>query len=212
MRFVVPLLLLLLTGVAAAAPRAHFLCEDGQLDIFPSERFYCEAMQSFRRGFDAHALSLFKRSAGWGNKLAQYKVGLMYLAGMGTEADAVEAAAWLLLANERNTDEVTERLRSVMASLPEFAKRQARKRAEALREDYGDLQALERRSRWVRRMKARTTGSRLGKPMSAVRIVGNTGVTSDQRLARLDAYESVLRDIVTTVEYRDFKVFDVEPE
>ena len=209
MRFLLACILLA-PSLAAASPQGHFLCEDTSMDVFPDDRWYCEAMHNFRKGFDRHALDLFKRAARYGNKLAQYKIGLMYAGGVGTEADAVEGAAWLLLANERNIDEVTERLRFVMSTLPEFEKRQAHERAGELREEYGDLNALSRRAAWVKKMKRRTTGSRLGNPMSAVRIAGASGVTSDQQHERLDAYEQNLRDIITTVEYRDFRV--IEPE
>lgn len=43
----------------------------------------------------------------------------MYVAGFGTQADPVEGAAWLLLANERNNRDVTEQLQLAMSELSE---------------------------------------------------------------------------------------------
>ena len=104
---------------AALAVEQSALCEDSPLDIFPDQFFACEAQQSFKKGFDKHALALFKRASRWGSKQSQYKVGLMYVAGFGTQADPVEGAAWLLLANERNNRDVTEQLQLAMSELSE---------------------------------------------------------------------------------------------
>jgi len=197
-------------SIAWAVPQAGFLCEDSPLDIPPDVFFTCEAIDSFDDGFDKHALALFKRAALWGSKEAQYRVGLMYLGGYGADVDWVQGSAWLLLANERNNQQVTEKLSQAMALLTEEQVAQANVKAEELREHYGDFKALERRARWVRRMKNRTTGSRLGKPNASIRLVGTNGVTGDQQLSRLDAYEASLRNVLTTVEYRDFDVIDDE--
>ncbi|MDX1570299.1 MAG: hypothetical protein R3200_07420 [Xanthomonadales bacterium] len=203
---------MLFAAAASANPQEDFLCEDSPLDIYPDVYFHCEAMQSFKKGFDEHALELLQRASLWGSKTAQYKVGLMYLGGVGTQADPVEGAAWLLLANERNNRKVTERLAEVLDKLSDSSVMAANSRAAELRETYGDLEALERRADWVRRMKKRTTGSRLGKPMATVVNSGTSGITGDQALNRLDHYEQVLREAVTTVEYRDFRVLEPEEE
>jgi hypothetical protein len=207
MRVLIVFLLLFCTATIDAAERTAF-CEDSPMDIFPDEYFNCEARQSFKKGFDKHALGLFKRASRWGSKQAQYKVGLMLVAGFGTRRDPVEGAAWLLLANERNNRAVTEQLKLTMAELDESGRQAANARALELREEYGDYQALERRAQSVRRMKRRTTGSHLGRPMATVSIVGSQGRTADQALSRLDRYETSLRNVLTSVEYRDFKVLE----
>ena len=61
-------------------------------------------------------------------------------------------------------------------------------------------------------MKRRTTGSHLGRPTATVAIVGTQGVTGGQALSRLDRYEASLRNVLTTVEYRDFKVMEPKHE
>ncbi len=203
------LLLLTVWGTAVhATPQENFLCDDSPVAIYPDILFTCEALQSYKKGFDTHALELFQRASLWGSKEAQYRVGLFYLGGIGTETNHVEAAAWLLLANERNNRQITERLAEVMAVLSDEQKDTVNQRADELREKYGDFKALERRANWVKRQKRKTTGSRLGNPMASVRYQGNTGVTAEQQLRHLDAYEQHLSDIVTSVEYRDFKVIE----
>jgi hypothetical protein len=203
---------LLMTGPASAAPRQSFQCENSPLDIFPDQYYSCEAMQSFKKGFDSHALSLFKRAARWGSKTSQYRVGLMYLGGYGTAVNPIEGTAWLLLANERNSTQGTQQLNEALKSLSDYERKLARERAQELSDDYGDLKALERRSRWVRRMKGRTTGSRLGRPTATVRIEGANGITGDQAISRLDLYETVLRNAIGTIEYRDFEVIEPASE
>lgn len=210
-RLAIAMLVMAVAGMSPAAwasPRSSYLCSDSPLDIYPDQRFTCEAMQSFKKGFDRHALDLFKQASRWGSKLAQYKVGLMYLGGYGVEADRIEGTAWLLLANERNRFRITEHLADTMRQLSSYEVGLARSRARELRAEYGDFQALERRSRWVRRLRRESTGSRLGRSMSSVRIVNSMGITGDQRMALIEDYETQLRDIVTTVEYRDFEVLE----
>lgn len=206
------MLLLLLSPAIPAAPQDDFLCEDTPLAIYPDIYFTCEALQSFKKGFDTHALELFKRASLWGSKEAQYRVGLFYLGGIGTEADPMEGAAWLLLANERNNRQVTERLSGVLQQLTPAQQDAVTQRAAVLREQYGDFQALERRDDWVRMQKRKTTGSRLGKPMASVRYQGSQGVTADQANQSLELYVSTLENIVTTVEYRDFEVLEDDPD
>lgn len=204
--------LMLVVSLPAQAIRENWLCEDTPFDQYPDAYYTCEAMQSFKHGFDTHALEHLKRASKWGNKTAQYRVGLMTLGGIGTPADPVEGAAWLLLANERNNRDITARLREVQASMSEGAWKAAHERALVLKEEYGDFAALERRTRWVRRMKNRMTGSRLGKPMATVRVADSQGITADQMTNRLDVYERSLRHMVTTVEYRDFRVIEPPAE
>jgi TPR repeat protein len=205
-------LLLVMISASAFGARKSALCEQSQLDVFPDVFYACEAMQSFKKGFDRHALQLFKHAARWGSKHSQYKIGLMYVGGFGVPVNRVEGAAWLLLANERNAMHSTEQLSLVMSELGEADRNKAKARAQALRAEYGDQEALMRRARWVRRMKGRTTGSRLGRPMATVSIPGGEGLTADRNLARLDVYESTLRETLTTVEYRDFEVLEPTPE
>jgi len=205
------LALLLVAGVLPVrAERTTWLCEQSQLDIFPDQFYTCEAMQNFKRGFDKQALSLFKKAAKFGSKRSQYKIGLMYVGGYGAPVDLVEGAAWLLLANERNVMHSTEQLALVMSELSAEGRVDAKARAQALRAEYGDVVALKRRARWVRKMQRRTTGSHLGQPMATVSIPGGEGRTALQNNRRLVQYESTLRETLTTVQYRDFKV--LEPE
>ncbi|MEM9301927.1 MAG: hypothetical protein AAGE01_07440, partial [Pseudomonadota bacterium] len=188
-------------------------CGNGVIGERPDRFFTCEALQSFKKGFDTHALELFQRASLWGNKQAQYRVGLMTLGGIGTEPDPMEAAAWMLLANERNNREITERLNQVMQTLDGDQLAAVNVRAAELQEKYGDFAALDRRARWVRRQNINITGSRTGRPIGSsliatsgaglggARPVGaqNSGTTGLGLQSGYDAYEWELRNIVTSV-------------
>jgi TPR repeat protein len=204
---IVALLLFGMTFCGHAARRSS-LCEQSKLDIYPDVFYSCEAMQNFKKGFDKQALFLFKHAARWGSKQSQYKIGLMYVGGFGTEPNPVEGAAWLLLANERNVMHSTEQLALVMSELSGTERAAAKGRAQFLRTEFGDVQALTRRARWVRQMKRRSTGSHLGRAMATVSIPGGEGLTTRDNINGLTLYESNLRETLTTVEYRDFKVLD----
>ena len=188
-RFALLLILLVHWGCSFGVEESSF-CHETTFDLHPDLFYTCEARQSFKKGFDAHALTLFKRAAKWGSKSAQYRIGLMTLAGMGTEPDLIEGTAWLLLANERNADEVTEQLDLALNNLTGDEIDAAKRRARVLRETYGDSAALERRAQWVRKAKRRVTGSHLGKPMNSVRIASQ-GLTVDQYLSSLEELRTV---------------------
>ena len=210
-RFAILLVAIVFASVSAQE-RSSF-CSDTPIDVYPDQFFICEALQSFKRGHDKHALELFQRAAKWGNKTAQYRVGLMLLGGIGTDADVIEGTSWLLLANERNSAETAARLADVEKAISPDDLRLAKTRAAALRAEFGDLTALERRARWVREKKRARTGSRTGNPMATVRIEGTqgrgiSGLTGNDLDAYLDLYVNHLEQIVTTVEYRDFTVID----
>ncbi len=225
----IPTLMLLFSAAATAQVGTgpeDAECGEGVADEYPDLYWTCEALQSFSKGFDSHALDLFKRASQWGNKTAQYRVGLMTLGGVGTEPDVIEGAAWLLLANERNNRRISARLSEVMGTLTEDQQREVKIRAAGLREEYGDFKALERRADWARWQKRGLTGSRTGRPTgsSLVMVSGDALAPGGQRptgarnsgtigvAARnmYDAYEIELRNIVTSVEYRDFDVLEDE--
>ena len=203
----------LMAGSSFAAERSSF-CSNTVQDVFPDQHFSCEGLQSLKRGHDGHALEMFQQAARWGDKRAQYRVGLMHLGGIGTTPDTVEGAAWLLLANERNNRTISERLSQAHQQMDASQWEAAHVRATELQQHYGDFSALERRDRWARERKRDLTGSRLGKPMATVEVQHPgipsqlTGITGRQMLARLDRYVDTLQDVMTTIEYRDFEVIE----
>jgi hypothetical protein len=186
-------------------------CDKLTNDAVPDRILICDAMENFKDGFDDHALNLFKEAAKFGNKIAQYRVGLMYLAGFGVPKDRTEGTAWLLLANERNNTAMTDRLKEVRDASNAAEWRDIVNRAEALREEFGDRKALHRRAAWVRKKEGELTGSRLGNPMATVSINypgARGGDTGNSMRERLIDYESSLRKIVDSTEYVGFEEID----
>lgn len=76
-------------------PPKHILTTEGSMD---------SANAAYARGDYATALEQYKAMAAQGNPEANIYVGMMYEAGMGTEADMATAQAWYSRASETQTD------------------------------------------------------------------------------------------------------------
>lgn len=77
-------------------------------DVFygplPGRANYCLGLRDWRDGHYSSGLELIKLAAGWGNKSAQYTLGLIYYGGHHVATNPVRGMAWLKLANERAND------------------------------------------------------------------------------------------------------------
>ncbi|HEX7341168.1 MAG TPA: hypothetical protein VF269_02715 [Rhodanobacteraceae bacterium] len=70
----------------------------------PGKLDYCLGMRDWNQGHYDGGLSFLKLAAGWGNKNAQYTLGLIYYGGHHVPANPALGLAWLTLANERHDD------------------------------------------------------------------------------------------------------------
>lgn len=80
-----------------------------------------EAHRAFRAADYDKAFELYSVCARWGEKDCQRQLGVMYLAGEGTNVDAVEGYAWLKLAAESKRRADTEPLKEAERKLPDMA-------------------------------------------------------------------------------------------
>ena len=152
--------LTLLSGIAAAAvaqttpaslpaPTSDkpIKCVDAMYRFLPGETNFCIAARDVQLGRYASALEMLQLAAGWGNKKAQYVLGVMYFNGEHVAADRSLGLAWLALAAERH-DPTYE---AVLVSAHGKATRVERQRASAqlavMRPRYADATAARRAER-----------------------------------------------------------------
>ncbi len=130
--------------------------------IQPDKYLLSQAIKSYRAGGHQTALSYFKKSSALGNAMAQRYVGLMHVNGLGTNKNYVTGYAWLKLAAHDNTPKNKQLRDQVYNLLTSIQKKQAQKVYEEINNNYGEIAALTRRDRWVRKQKMKMTGSRTG--------------------------------------------------
>ncbi|HEX7340725.1 MAG TPA: hypothetical protein VF269_00465 [Rhodanobacteraceae bacterium] len=70
----------------------------------PGKTNYCLGLRDWKKGHYHTALEFFRLAAGWGNKNAQYTLGLIYYGGRHVAPNPALGIAWLELANQRNND------------------------------------------------------------------------------------------------------------
>ncbi len=131
-------------------------------DARPGQYYFYRAVDAVKRKQYRFAVDMYRASASWAYKAAQYNLAVMYANGEGVPADRPLAMAWAALAAERNdTDYVRAReLIYAQLSADEFTK--ANEIWRDLKKTYGDAVALERaKMRWAQ-VKANMTGSRVG--------------------------------------------------
>ena len=132
--------------------------EDGR----PGQYYFIKAIDASKRGQYRFAIDMYRASASWAYKPAQYNLAIAYLKGEGVPVDKPRAMAWAALAAERNDAEYVEARELIYAALgkEEFAR--ANEIWRELRTTYADDVALERaKARWAQ-VKAGITGSRVG--------------------------------------------------
>ncbi|HJR13179.1 MAG TPA: hypothetical protein VJ833_04695 [Rhodanobacteraceae bacterium] len=123
----------------------HETVTDPTRNYLPGKYFERVALEAVRHKDYTGALNAYQRAAYWGNKVAQYDLGEIYLHGMGRiRADPVRGVAWLGIADEEHEPDYDKALVSAYKSL----KPEERKRAEGLwkelQEKYADKLTLSR--------------------------------------------------------------------
>lgn len=149
------------SGVAAG-PLSDSNFNTPESDGRPGVKFFVLAARALKHHDYLHAIDMFKVSASWAYKPAEYNLGLMYFNGEGVPADRALGAAWMILAAERG-DAAYVGMRDQMATLltdAQFAA--ADKFWGQLKGTYGDKVALRRaKAQWAL-AKSEKTGSRVG--------------------------------------------------
>lgn len=142
----------------------------------PGETFFYRGVEAELKGDAKLAAGMFRVSASWAYKPAQYNLGVMYFKGEGVPQDKALGMAWFALAGERGEDAAYAAARDAAyaeMSADEFAR--ANELWRDLRKTYGDATALKRaRNRWLQ-ARSEKTGSRVGGATGPLAVGGRTG-------------------------------------
>lgn len=192
MRFRIASLLfgVLLAGSAGVVHAAY----DG--DEFASSRtrgvrgdhFLALGMREFQNGNYESAKNRWEIAAYWGQKIAQYNLGLMYFKGVGVPVDRARGVAWIALSSERGEPALRDALAQTYAQLD--AKETERANAlwnDELKPRYGDAVAMPRALSLWRSDFVMTTGSHTGYVIGPLEVDNLSGMNEDgmQRQKRL---------------------------
>ncbi len=143
-----------------------------------SYRFLVRGIEATESGNAGLAHDSFVRAARDANKIAQFKLGLMYLEGYRGSSDPERAWAWLELSAERDYPKFRELADQMWLTLNESEQATAQQiLQEELRPTFGDEVAVPRVAAEMRRKFRRQTGSRAGYGGNVVRVVENSAMS-----------------------------------
>lgn len=171
-RVMVTFLFLAFTGAVSAQSPFQFA------EHTPGFQLNAEGQRSWENGFYFDARHRFRQAAWWGDKLAQYNLGVMYFRGDGVERDPARAWAWLALAAERGYPEFVGMWETLWHELDEAQRDKANRILAELEPRYSDRVAVERTARHMERERKRMTGSRTGF-IGTLKVIDRSGMMRD---------------------------------
>lgn len=138
----------------------------------PGETFYYRAAAAWEKSKYAFARDMYRTSASWAYKPAQYSLGVMYFNGDGVAANRALGMAWLALAAERGDPAYVSYKDNAYTQMTEAEFSRANVLWREMKRTYGDAVALKRaRNRWLQVRRA-ATGSHLGEGMGPMKVGG----------------------------------------
>ncbi len=132
--------------------------------FLPGAYFYRKGNDRLQRGDAAEAVRLWRISAGWAMKDAQYNLGIAYFKGEVVTADRPLGLAWLALAAERKDPLFSRSLAAAWDESSADEQVRANTLWRELRKRYADAVALPIAQSRFRTEIAQVTGSRVGMP------------------------------------------------
>ncbi|HVT33894.1 MAG TPA: sel1 repeat family protein [Rhodanobacteraceae bacterium] len=132
--------------------------QDGRPGLY----YFYRGVEAVDRNQYAFAVDMYRISASWAYKPAEYNLAVMYAKGEGVPVDKPLAMAWAALAAERGDPGYIEAREAIYAELTPQEFRKANEIWRDLKKTYGDETALRRaKARWAM-VKASITGSHVG--------------------------------------------------
>jgi hypothetical protein len=152
--------------VAAETP-ANSFANDPSITIkyLPGKYYEQAAQDAVKHKNFRQALERYQQAGYWGNKIAQYDVGMLYLNGAdGVPADKVRGTAWLGIAAQTHQPYVDKALADAYASLNAEQRASAGELWKQLKVDYDDKITLDRASKHFNDELIKQKGSLNGPP------------------------------------------------
>lgn len=130
--------------------------------FFPGTYFFRKGCEAWKRGRTTEAIDLWMVAASWGQKSAQYNLGIAYFRGEGVIQDVPLGLAWLGLAVERHHPVFQESLDAAWYQSTVEERIAGKQIFAELKPVYGDAVALKRAMRRYEDERRNLTGSRVG--------------------------------------------------
>lgn len=180
-------LLLLASSPLLAMPKYRLHEETSR--FFPGTYFFHKGCDAFARGDHEGGVAMWKIAASWGQKAAQYDLGIAYFEGKGVAADRPRGLAWLALAAERKDPAFEESLALAWRQSSESEHDRANALWRELRGTYADDVALKRaHRRYVEELRS-VTGARTGHFIGNMLVWTNEGGVQDASVWLADIEE-----------------------
>ena len=119
-------------------------CAGGLERILPGQYYFCAAVRDYGRGNDGSARTRLRDAAYWGNKPAEYVLGLMNFNGEHVPVNKPLGVAWMALAAERHDQRFEPSFAKAYVELSPAERDQANTYWEDLRKNYADATAGKR--------------------------------------------------------------------
>lgn len=131
--------------------------------FLPGNYFFHKGSEALTHGDAREAAQLWRVAAFWGQKTAQYDLGILYFKGKsGVDKNRPLGLAWLALANERDDSMFQESLAAAWEQSSQIEHEKANQLWRELKKTYADSVALIRAKRRYENEVHNITGSRVG--------------------------------------------------
>lgn len=119
--------------------------EQTTLEYIPGKYFEQRALEAVEQKNFREALEMYQKAGYWGNKIAQYDAGMLYINGAdGVPVDKVRGIVWLGIADQRHVTYVDQALGDAYIKATPQERQQASVLFKQLIADYNDKVTLDR--------------------------------------------------------------------
>ncbi len=226
MKFRIGALILLALGLASANAQESIPQSDREI-LFPNPAVDLNYAKLQKLADKYYEKSQYKKAykvysedlALLGDKFAQFRAGYMHFTGEGMAKDPVAAYAWMRLAAERGSEQLTTAAGQVWDQLDADQRTRAKAQLQQLQAQYGDRVLLARLIEEDERTLKSTTGSRLGQASANSRVYNPSvrgSVTDSEGFnkalrQRIEARTRYIELLDGKVDYSDFEVLEDQP-
>jgi hypothetical protein len=141
------------TSPAQTTP-GSFECNPAFARFVPGEFNFCLALRAEEKGRYREMVSMLKLAASWGQKRAQFNLGVLYFNGRHVPVDHARGLAWLALASERRDTGYLNVFSSAYSRSTPAERQRADALLRALEPQYADKYAMRRADRRFKRQVA----------------------------------------------------------